>query len=345
MATPPSGGSQLVKWSEINKVRFYSIGTVVYTGLTFLLHPMTVLKTRQQVLSSKRSIDAPRVQQSSLKSTFLNVMETVGVRGLFRGAGIVVALAVPARMVYITTLESSRHEGSLILESILRKHIQDEGDVQSKLPLVATVAGGLAGGLAAVSAQVLVVPMDVVSQKQMVMTAEKYFIEGSAPAVIRSVVQSDGVSGLYRGFGLSIFTSLPTGCIWWATYGGCQHAIDNMLCTSSEENWTLHPLLKRGLIQILSGTTAAIVAAGVTQPLDVIKTRLQVGSEVASTKIGTADSAGMIARDLLKTSGFQGFFRGIGPRIIYMSTWGTVLSSCYEFLRHVSKKTLQEMEY
>jgi solute carrier family 25, member 44 len=327
--------SQLVKWSEIDKFKFYSVGTVAYSALTLALHPMTVLKTRQQVLSS--STGPTRLHQSSLKSTYMSVMETSGVRGLFRGAGIVVALAVPARMVYITTLEASRHEVGVILETRLRYRCKSEADVSAKLPLVATIAGGLAGGLAAVSAQLLAVPMDVISQKQMVMVTDKYVSEGSSVSVIRAVIKSDGVSGLYRGFGLSMFTSLPTGSIWWATYGGCQHALDDVL--PIPENG-LTRLSQRGMIQVISGIAAAAVASGLTQPLDVIKTRLQVGSEVASTS--ATMSPRTIARDLMTSSGVSGFFRGLWPRIIYMSTWGTVLSSCYELLRHVSQKPQQE---
>ena len=38
-------------------------------------------------------------------------------------------------------------------------------------------------------------------------------------------VQSEGVLGLYRGFGMSIATFVPTSGIWWGAYGAYQKLI------------------------------------------------------------------------------------------------------------------------
>ncbi len=62
------------------------------------------------------------------------------------------------------------------------------------------------------------------------------------------------------------------------------------------------------------------------------RTRLQVAqTENASLT--------QIVSDLKASSGLRGFYRGLGPRILHMSVWGTVLSSAYELLRHVSRAT------
>ena len=38
-------------------------------------------------------------------------------------------------------------------------------------------------------------------------------------------LQSEGVLGLYRGFGMSIATFVPTSGIWWGAYGAYQKLI------------------------------------------------------------------------------------------------------------------------
>jgi solute carrier family 25 protein 44 len=133
----------------------------------------------------------------------------------------------------------------------------------------------------------------------MVMATEKYAIGGSAASVARSIVETEGYSGLYKGFGLSIISSLPTGSIWWAIYGGCQHAMDALITTppDGDEYGALIRLAQRGLIQLFSGVGAALVAALVSHPIDVVKTRLQVGSEANDMKTSSTSTLA-IAREL-----------------------------------------------
>lgn len=37
--------------------------------------------------------------------------------------------------------------------------------------------------------------------------------------VVRKIIKSDGIRGLYRGFGLSVMTYTPSNAMWWASYG------------------------------------------------------------------------------------------------------------------------------
>lgn len=326
-ATKASSDSHILQWSDIDKYKFFGYGTFLYSALTITLHPMTVLKTRQQVRSSavpKNSL----LHQPTLKSTFRELQKS---RGLFRGAGVVVSLAIPARVIYIFTLETSRYECQQVLWSISNTVYPNRMNQEYVGPLVASIAGGVSGGLAAMAAQCLAVPMDVISQRQISMSDAKYATEGSAWSVTKHALQIDGWRALYRGFGLSLFSSLPAGSIWWSIYGGTQHVLDRYWI-STRRNPQEEVMFQRVVTQVVSGTSAALVAATLTQPLDVTRTRLQVAqTENASLT--------QIVSDLKASSGLRGFYRGLGPRILHMSVWGTVLSSAYELLRHVSRAT------
>lgn len=321
-----SKDSQILRWSEIDKVHFFGVGTVMYTALSLALHPMTVLKTRQQVLNTTAKDSL--LHQHTLRSTYHDLISQSGVQRLFRGAGVMVLLAIPARVVYISVLEWSRHECNELFSGLVNRFYgKDEKRSRLLVPLVASVSGGVAGGLAAMSTQCLVVPMDVISQRQIVMNASMYATKGGAWLVMRSAINTSGWRALYRGFGLSLFSSLPTSSIWWSTYSGCQHWMDLHRPQNSNSD-TRRQVLERTIIQLVSGTSAAFVAASLTQPIDVVKTRLQVG---------TSSTLSTIAKDLAATSGVRGFYRGLGPRIMHMSVWGTLLSSAYELMRHVSR--------
>lgn len=299
----------------------------MYSALTIALHPMTVLKTRQQVLNSTSAKDS-LLHQQTMRSTFRTLMESSGVRGLFRGAGVVVTLAIPARVVYISTLETSRQEVHELLDRMIVNVHPNEYQSRHYVPLVASISGGVAGGLAAVTAQILAVPMDVISQRQMVMDEATYATDGSTWCIVRSAVDSGGWKALYRGFGLSLLSSLPAGTCWWATYGGCQHWTDLYWRTTQHETNAWDQAIRRVISQLVSGTSAAFVASTLTQPIDVTRTRMQVEKTA---------SLSTIVSELKATSGTRGFYRGLGPRVLHMSVWGTVLSSAYELLRHISR--------
>ncbi|KAL9180073.1 hypothetical protein ACHAXT_008043 [Thalassiosira profunda] len=318
------------QWSDIDKTRLYSIGTVMYSALTVALHPLTVAKIRRQVLQNngKSSAAAPSTSSGSMWSN---------IGQYYRGLGIVVSLAIPARIIYISTLEYSRET----VDAYARRMISHppsalaayDKELKGLMPLVTPIAGGVAGGLAAVSSQLIVVPMDVISQKLMVMEDSVYKKEGSSMKVARSIVKANGFRGLYKGFGLSLFTSLPAGSIWWATYAGCK---DQLSVYADRENDALQSIpvaARQGLIQVSSAFSAAISASVMTQPLDTIKTRIQVGSTGSRSLLS-------LAKELPR-----GLYKGLYPRIAHMEVWGSVLSSAYEVLKLVSRKDFElEME-
>lgn len=47
----------------------------------------------------------------------------------------------------------------------------------------------------------------------------------SGLAMARHIVRSEGVMGLYRGFGASIVTFVPSSALWWGSYGFYQRLI------------------------------------------------------------------------------------------------------------------------
>ena len=333
--------STIIRWSDIDKARFYGIGTGMYTVITMTLHPINVVKTRQQVLTeSSKRVDANILSQNNWINKF---------KGLYRGLGIILVMAVPARGVYLGTLEGSRDVIYNSLCQISFFQTISVGTVdETRSPLATSISGGLAGGIASMAAQTLVVPMDVISQRQMVMDNALYTQRGSATTIISEIIKTDGWRGMYRGFGMSIFTSLPVGVLWWSCYSGTQHLMHSNGFVGNSND--LKGFAVRGFVQLTCGLSAAFVAATLSQPLDVIKTRVQVqiGSSSAEpltinsrshlTQIHQKITYTSVARDLYNTSGVRGFFRGTGPRLMSMGLWGTVLSSAYEYLRHVSRK-------
>ena len=304
-----------VQWDDIDKFRFYGLGTGMYTMITMALHPMNVIKTRQQVLTDSNQI-------TSHMSKFQQI------RGMYRGLGIVLVVAVPARSIYMGTMEHTKN--------YLQKALQSSNVTSDQRTLMASITGCVAGGVASGVTQTVVVPMDVISQRQMLNES------GSAVKIISDILRNDGLRGFYRGFGMSLFSSLPIGALWWGSYSGMQNFVQGKF---QQKGFDTQDLSVRSIAQIVSGVTAAAVAATLTQPLDVIKTHVQVSSSSSSTSSSMMQSQlqqkvtySSVARELYSKTGTKGFFRGTTPRVTRMAMWGTVLSGAHQVLCHVSRK-------
>ncbi len=46
----------------------------------------------------------------------------------------------------------------------------------------------------------------------------------------RHIISTEGVLGLYRGFGMSVATFVPSSGIWWGSYGAFQKLVWQQVC-------------------------------------------------------------------------------------------------------------------
>jgi len=216
---------------------------------------------------------------------------------------------------------------------------------------VASSASFIAGGLASLGGQLVIVPIDVISQRLMIMgggvtaaatspspsmaTARK---AGSITGLhlARQIIQQEGFKGLYRGFGASVATFVPSSAIWWSAYGGRQSVLWHQLVVfgaldaSQADDPSVSNLVG---VQVVAGVLTGCTSAVITNPLDVIKTRLQTRKD--SLAGATRMTWGRTASALLQAEGIGGLFRGVAPRMMSTSIWGTAMVTTYEFLKRL----------
>ncbi|GFP91376.1 mitochondrial substrate carrier family protein j [Phtheirospermum japonicum] len=193
-----------IDWEMLDKSKFFFLGAALFSGVSGTLYPIVVLKTRQQVMLNADS--------SCLKMAS-SIFKNEGFRGFYRGFGTSLMGTIPARALYMGALEVTKSNVGNIASSRL-------GLSEASAAAVANAAAGLS---AAMAAQLVWTPIDVVSQRLMVQgsggigccTLKRY--NGGIDA-FRKIFNADGVKGLYRGFGISILTYAPSNAVWWASY-------------------------------------------------------------------------------------------------------------------------------
>ncbi|KAM7516690.1 hypothetical protein LguiA_006273 [Lonicera macranthoides] len=303
-----------INWDKLDKMKFYVVGAGIFTGLTVGLYPISVVKTRLQVASKDAA-------ERNAFSVIKGLLKTEGVPGLYRGFGTVITGAVPARIIFLTALETTKVAAFKMVEPFKLSE-----------PAQAAIANGLAGMTASLFSQAVFVPIDVVSQRLMVQGYSGHASYTGGVDVVRKVIKADGIRGLYRGFSLSVMTYSPSSAVWWASYGSSQRVIWRFLGHGPDSEEALPSQWRIVCVQGAGGIFAGAAASCITTPLDTIKTRLQVmGHDKRPT-------ARQVVKKLISDEGWKGFYRGLGPRFFSMSAWGTSMILAYEYLKRLCAK-------
>ena len=202
-----------VNWEKLDKRKFFVGGAALFSGVTCALYPLTVIKTRQMVDGSGKSLSGVSIVRDILRSR--------GVLGLYQGFGTIVVGTLPIRMVYLSTLEVVKARARGVCEAL---------DLP---PIAHGIADAAGGATASMCSQVLGVPIDIISQRQMVQGVRVKSADGGSTTLegyrngwhaLRHIVATDGVRGLYRGFGASVMTLVPGSALWWgARYVSATH--------------------------------------------------------------------------------------------------------------------------
>ncbi|EOD12268.1 hypothetical protein EMIHUDRAFT_459688 [Emiliania huxleyi CCMP1516] len=295
---PPGEADDL---EELDLPKLLLVGSAFYTGLNCCTYPLAVIKTRMQ---------ASAVSMGSLEAAG-ELWRISGIRGFYAGIGPVLLGALPARAGYITALEGTK--------AFWQARAEAAGVTG---PTAAAASNGAAGFGAVLASQTIYTPCDVVTQRVMVASGSggAAAADASAAHVVRDIWSTSGWSGFYRGFGVTLIAYLPGGSVWWAAYGGARSAASGQ---------QLMPDLAE---LALAATWASLWTVAVTSPLDVLKTRVQLAPSRVAPPVLT------IGRELLRSEGFAGLYRGFLPRWSQASIFSGSVISLYEHLKRICKK-------
>ncbi|RDA92601.1 hypothetical protein CP533_0913 [Ophiocordyceps camponoti-saundersi (nom. inval.)] len=137
-------------------------------------------------------------------------------------------------------------------------------------------------------------------------------------------------SELYRGWGITVFRELPFTAIqfplWEAMKRWRRRALEAR--NHHHQPYSRHPpdRLPHDVSAVESavfGSLAGAVAAGLTTPLDVIKTRVMLSSERVSVR--------HVVRGMIRNEGWPPFFAGIVPRVTWISIGGAIFLGSYQW--------------
>uniref|UniRef100_A0A672LHV2 Mitochondrial glutathione transporter SLC25A39 n=1 Tax=Sinocyclocheilus grahami TaxID=75366 RepID=A0A672LHV2_SINGR len=239
---------------------------------------------------------------SGTVDAFVKITRNEGLRSLWSGLPPTLVMAVPATVIYFTCYDQ--------LRDFLSYGMGYQGD---HIPLIA-------GGLARLGAVSVISPLELV--RTMMQSRKLQYSE--LMVCIRSAVAQDGWLSLWRGWGPTVLRDVPFSALYWFNY----ELVKAQLC----ERYRAPPT--SFTISFTAGAVSGAIAAILTLPFDVVKTRrqIQLGEmQALGVSVKKPSSTWNMMRNIWIDMGYRGLFAGFLPRVIKVAPACAVMISTYEF--------------
>jgi hypothetical protein len=255
---------------DTDLVLFNAYNSVFVVAQQGIVYPFELIKTRVQIAPAQGCSEL-----AAMVEVARGVVADRGVvRGLFYGFPWLVGPMLFCEGLYYTTYVVMKKAMHGIAERYVAPQHRETANFA--IPFVA-------GGLAEACNTVVAVPTDILTQRLQILPSH---IEGSGPTVVRSIIAEQGLVGLFRGTTATVVSYVPFSAVFWATYESLKSGIacldrKSVPAADASEARTGHKHADAGspwrehLIHACCGTVAATVATVFTNPIDVVKTRMQ----------------------------------------------------------------------
>lgn len=139
---------------------------------------------------------------------------------------------------------------------------------------------------------------------------------------------------LYRGAGITIAREIPFTVLQFTMWEAMKDAYARRAVgiLGGHTDGRLSAGQIPAITSAAFGSVAGGIAAGLTTPLDIIKTRVMLARR-SPDGVGDGDRIRVkdVVRGIVKEEGFMAFWRGIGPRVTAISLGGAIFLGSYQW--------------
>ena len=306
----------------------------LFSGLSssILLQPADLLKTR--------------VQQSRQTAALLPTIRAIlaspnPIRGLWRGTLPSALRTGFGSALYFTSLNTLRQNIAnhgptflLLSPSDTVRHAKESSS--SALPKLSHSANLLTGAVARVAAGFVMMPVTVIKVRY----ESDYYAYRSVLGAGKDIVRHEGVRGLFAGFGATAIRDGPYAGLYVVFYEQSKRTLSKLLGAKAKGNGSgadpgISTAPSAASVNFISGALAAGLATTITNPFDVVKTRVQLmpskyKNMVRATKV-------MLAED-----GMRSLFDGLGLRMGRKALSSALAWTVYEELIMLAQRRFSE---
>ncbi|KAJ3864279.1 solute carrier family 25 member 38 [Lentinula novae-zelandiae] len=292
-------------------------GAVSGLTSTIALQPFDLLKTRLQ------QGDSVQDRNVSVLKTIREVLNSNGMRGLWRGTAPSLIRNVPGVALYMTGLTQLR---SIMASSqyftVTIIHNQPNATHSSVLPKLTNTGNLVAGATTRVGVGLLMNPLTLLKARFESNIYAYQTLSGAFASLFRS-----GPTELLRGVSAASLRDAPYAGIFVVFYEALKRNASLVVTPTSH---TQSSILHSG-----SAAVAGALATLATHPFDVVKTKLQVRTE------NQYHSFASTVQTIWRYRGIRGYFDGASLRLSRKVLSSAIGWAVYEFILIVFKKPCQ----
>ena len=272
--------------------------------------------------------------------TMMRLVRVEGVRVLWSGLVPSLIMAVPSTAIYFSVYDE------------LKLAIERDAPAGSTLAGMSPLIAGITGRSLTVT---VVAPLELLRTKAMY---RRGVLSGGLFRAMAEEVRFGGVRSLWRGLMPTLWRDVPFSGIYWLSYERMKRGL-NAAWTPADAA-AQYSFGRTFSIAFAAGVAAGSVAAAVTTPFDVIKTRRQIRGPSAPTVAATATSSAAagaldslpaslshqqqqkqqqqqyltstvgLLRNIWRTEGMRGMFAGLPARVAKVAPSCAIVISTYE---------------
>lgn len=221
-----------------------------------------------------------------------------GFNGIYKGVGSVVVGSAPGAAIFFCTYDT------------LKRTLPFPTELASVTHMVSASIGEVAACL-------IRVPTEVIKTRMQTSTYGN--LAKSSFAGAKRVLSDEGIRGFYRGFGSTIMREIPFTSLQFPLY----ELLKARLSTAVGRK-PLH-----AYEAAVCGSISGGVAAALTTPLDVLKTRVMLDMRDPSKQ--SMPSLPARLKQIYVSEGLKALFAGVLPRTLWISAGGAVFLGVYEW--------------
>lgn len=272
-------------------IKSFAAGSLSASFSSVLLQPLDLVKTRLQLRNSEGT--RAFAKKRGLFKYMTYIAETESIRGLWRGTAAAIVRSVPGVGLYFSTLHS----------------LKISTGIEKPSPAEALVLGFVSRCIAGA----VLLPATVIKTR----FESGLYPYRSLSHAARSIYVTEGIRGLYSGL-------LPT-LARDAPYAGLYLLFYTHFKSVTYANFIPPDSEFRDFANFACGVTAGLSASLVTQPADVLKTRMQSDP----SKFPNVSCAVI---DIYRNEGLQAYFNGLIPRLLRRTLMSALAWTFYERL-------------
>jgi solute carrier family 25 protein 39/40 len=247
-----------------------------------------------------------------------------GRRGLWRGLTPTLIMTVPSQVTYMTCYDSFRHY-FMSLDSSPRATSKTPSfsNISSHTLMSSLASGALARGISAT----LVTPLELLRTRLQASSSTSASRNLTSILVeLGSQVRREGPTVMFRGLVPTLYRDVPFSAIYFAGYESMKRVLTG---SGLGEGNADDGRGKEFGVAFISGSTSGILAALLTQPFDLIKTRLQAEEAQSNKRM-----SGMFTvwKQIVQNDGYAGLFRGLSPRVAKVAPACGIMIASFEFI-------------